>query len=114
MPDGEYPADWKAISSRLRNGRAGQRCECTGQCGLHRGARCVERHMLPAQYASGTVVLTTAHLNHFPPDCRDSNLLVMCNTCHLRYDGVLHVEHAWRSRRERMAARDLFDGWMWR
>ncbi len=27
-----YPADWKQISLRIRE-RAGQRCECTGQCG---------------------------------------------------------------------------------
>ncbi len=27
-----YPRDWKAISLRIRE-RAGQRCECTGQCG---------------------------------------------------------------------------------
>ena len=46
-----------------------------GQCGLHRGQRCVERDGEKAKFASGAVVLTVAHLNHHPPDCRDENLL---------------------------------------
>ena len=65
--------------------------------------------MTPAQFASGMVVLTTAHLNHYPPDCRPSNLLVMCNTCHLRYDQVLHSKHAWRTKRERAQTEDMFE-----
>lgn len=28
-----YPADWPAISKRIREDRAGNKCECTGQCG---------------------------------------------------------------------------------
>ena len=28
-----YPADWEAISLRIRKERAGGRCECTGECG---------------------------------------------------------------------------------
>ncbi len=85
-----YPDDWKAISKRLREDRAGFQCECTGQCGLHRGRRCVERHLEKAEFAFGVVVLTTAHMNHQPEDCRDENLVVMCNRCHLRYDRFFH------------------------
>jgi len=44
----------------------------------------------------------------YPADCRDENLLAMCNTCHLRYDQVLHATHAWRTRRDRKAVGDLF------
>lgn len=109
MPDGEYPENWSEISAEMR-ARAGNRCECSGQCGLHRGQRCLETDGADAQFASGKVVLTTAHLNHYPPDCRDENLLVMCNTCHLRYDQVLHATHAWAKRRGRKASGDLFGG----
>lgn len=108
MPDGPYPDDWSEISARIKE-RAGGRCECRGECGLHRGKRCVERDGEDAQYASGKVVLTVAHRNHHPPDCRDENLFAACQTCHLRYDQVLHAEHSWRTRRERKASGDLFE-----
>ena len=108
MPDGPYPDNWPEISRTIRE-RAGGRCECTGGCGLHRGDRCRELGGEEARFASGRVVLTVAHLNHYPPDCRAENLLALCNTCHLRYDQVLHSEHAWRTRRERQASSDLFD-----
>jgi hypothetical protein len=32
------------------------------------------------------VVLTVAHLNHDPADCRDENLRAGCQLHHLRYD----------------------------
>lgn len=81
-----YPADWRAISARIRFDRAKSRCECTGQCGLHRGRRCEEYHGEPALWANGTIVLTVAHLDHAPENCADDNLLAMCQRCHLRYD----------------------------
>ena len=109
MPESDYPPDWSGISARI-NARAEGRCECTGQCGLHRGNRCCEVNGEDAQWASGLVILTVAHLNHYPADCRDENLLALCQTCHLRYDQVLHSTHAASTRRERKAIGDLFDG----
>ena len=108
MPDGEYPPDWDEISLRIRE-RAGWRCECTGECGLHRGRRCTECDGEDAHWASGRVKLTVAHRNHYPPDCRPENLMALCNTCHLRYDGVMHMTHAFNTRRERRAMGDLFE-----
>jgi hypothetical protein len=32
------------------------------------------------------VVLTCAHLNHTPEDCRQENLAALCQRCHLAYD----------------------------
>src|SRR3990167_2471896 len=61
-----------------------------------------------ARWASGKVILTVAHLNHYPPDCRPENLLALCNTCHLRYDQVLHSHHARLKRRQGKAAGDMF------
>lgn len=87
-----YPADWKAISRRIRVERAQLRCECTGECGLHHERRCIERHLDPAFFAKGRIILTTAHLDHDPMNCADENLKAMCQRCHLRYDRGLHNE----------------------
>lgn len=50
-----YPHDWREISRRIRLDRAGGRCECEGQCGLHRTTpgprRCTEKNGQPAAYA---------------------------------------------------------------
>lgn len=106
-----YPKDWKAISKAIRE-RSGGRCECEGECGLHRTTpgprRCVERHGEPAKWAKGKVVLTVAHLNHTPEDCRPENLKAMCQRCHLRYDHDHHQANARATRRNRKARADLF------
>ena len=52
--------------------------------------------------ASSVVVLTIAHLNHDPTDCRDENLMAMCQRCHLAYDKDLHQKNAARTRRARL------------
>ena len=109
MPDGPYPDDWKTVSRRIRD-RADGRCECTGQCGLHRGQRCVERDGEKAKFASGAVVLTVAHLNHYPHIASRFSSRQSCNTCHLRYDQALHATHAWQTRRERAGTEDMFSG----
>lgn len=108
---GKYPKDWKAISLAIRK-RAEGRCECLGECGLHRTTpgprRCVERNGEPAKWAKGKVVLTVAHLNHTPMDCRPENLKAMCQRCHLRYDHDLHQRNSYETRRKGKAAADLF------
>lgn len=99
-----YPRDWPAISLRIR-ARSGGRCECEGECGLHRDTpgprRCEERNGEPAKWAKGRIVLTVAHLNHAPEDCDDTNLKAMCQRCHLRYDRDHHARTARETRRAR-------------
>ena len=103
-----YPKEWKAISAAIRE-RAGNRCECVGECGLHGDTgRCTERNGEPAKWAKGKIVLTVAHLNHTPMDCRPENLKAMCQRCHLRYDHDLHQRNSRETRRNRKAAKDLF------
>lgn len=116
---GRYPDDWPQISARIRFDRAEGRCECTGECGAwHGGERCTRRHgeripplRQPANQ-SGTTILTVAHLNHVPEDCRDENLLAMCQGCHLRYDAHEHARNARRTRlaRETAGMDPLFPG----
>ena len=85
-----YPPDWDRISRAIKE-RADWRCECEGECGrgTHTG-RCPNRHRQPAYGTGSEVILTTAHLNHCPPDCRPENLRAMCNGCHLHYDKDHH------------------------
>ena len=44
------------------------------------------------------IVLTTAHLNHDPTDCRDENLRALCQRHHLAHDADHHkcTAHATR------------------
>lgn len=89
-----YPPDWKAISLFIR-ARSKGRCECEGECGLHRTnpgpRRCFERNGQLAMWAKGNIVLTVAHLNRDPADNRPRNLKAMCQRCHLRYDRPQHA-----------------------
>jgi len=106
-----YPKDWKAISLRIRE-RAGNRCECEGECGLHRTnpgpRRCEEVNGEPAKWARGKVVLTVAHLNHVPEDVSDTNLKAMCQRCHLTYDAEHHAQTSYATRKERAQTADMF------
>lgn len=108
----EYPPDWKEISRHIRFDRAGGKCE---QCGT--------AHCAPLPSGKGKVVLTTHHIGVPHPDgrpgdprdksdCRDENLIALCQRCHLNADRQLHLAKAQitrqRTARERAAAR----GWV--
>jgi hypothetical protein len=54
------------------------------------------------------IVLTTAHLNHDPSDCRPQNLAPLCQRHHLQYDAKHHAETAYMTRRARANTDDLF------
>jgi len=115
----KYPAHWKTLSRMIRYERAKGRCECTGECGLHRThpgpRRCEEMDQQPAKWAKGIVVLTVAHLNGpggvcaCDPLCADAaHVKAMCNRCHLRYDVKLHQRNAFLTRHTGKAMGDLF------
>ncbi len=93
-----YPADWPAISQRIRHERAQNRCEQEG---------CQAVNGEPHPLTGSRVVLTVAHLNHDPADCRPENLRAMCQRCHNRYDAPHRAGTRARTRRARMAAGDL-------
>ena len=110
----DYPPNWKELSNEIRFKRAQGRCECEGECGLHRTTpgprRCTERHEHLAKWARGKVVLTTAHLCQCDPLCGNpEHLKAMCNRCHLRVDVDLHVRNATKKRHARRAVKDLFE-----
>lgn len=73
-----YPKDWGEIRSAILE-RAGNRCEFCG----------VENHTMRLNPKTGKdvrIILTIAHLNHTPEDCRPENLRALCQKCHNTYD----------------------------
>jgi len=109
-----YPKDWKDISARIKE-IAGNRCQCSGECGLHQGQRCEERNGQPAKWAKGKIVLTVAHLNHADGPCRceplcgnEEHLRSMCQRCHLRLDTARHIIASRKTRKARKAHGELF------
>lgn len=54
------------------------------------------------------IVLTVAHLNHQPEDCRPENLAAMCQRHHLAYDHDHHRANAQATRRARSGTLELF------
>lgn len=128
----QYPANWRKIRESILR-RAGERCECSGQCGdAHNGGRCnvpngatVQRNpKQPAQWQehhgcslclggdpecrSIRVVLTIAHYpDPTPSNCAEFNLWAFCQRCHLRVDHVQHVRNARATRMKRKAVGHL-------
>jgi len=86
-----YPKDWKAIRARIQ-ARAGDRCE---SCAVVNGS------FRTTGTKTVRIVCTTAHLDHQPENCDDSNLRFLCQRCHLRYD---HQHHLANRRRKEQAA----------
>lgn len=102
-----YPPEWPAIRAACLL-RAQEQCECLGECGLHcthpGPRRCVEQQHMPALWARGRIVLTTAHLCQCDPLCGLlTHLKMLCQRCHLRLDRSLHAQHAAGTRRRRQA-----------
>lgn len=116
-----YPKDWKAIGGRIL-ARAGDACEWPGcQAPNHqlifRLKRDAERWRSPngndcgetdPDYYGVMVVLTVAHLNHQPEDCREENLRAWCQLHHLRYDKGHHQRNAATTRRLSKRNGELF------
>jgi len=104
-----YPANWKAISNRIRFDRAEGRCECTGHCGQDHAGRCAAVHGEPHPETGSTVILTVMHLDHQPEHNDDTNLLAGCQRCHNRYDAPMRRAGIAHRARQQMAVADLFE-----
>lgn len=117
-----YPEDWDEMTAWIR-GRAGDRCECIGECGRDHAAdpsaeqgvgelfhveRCGELNWTPAKTFAGRVVLTVAHLDHQPENSDPANLRAFCQGCHNRYDVPHRTANRRRRRREAAAIGDPF------
>lgn len=78
---GLYPADWLAISARIRE-RAGNRCEW---CGARNGA-------IGYRDEKGA-------FHELSP----AELACLCQRCHNRHDAPIRAQHAAETRRRRLA-----------
>ncbi|OLP15607.1 HNH endonuclease [Leptolyngbya sp. 'hensonii'] len=99
-----YPENWEAIALAIKEA-AGWKCQQCGRDCRRPGesdGELIDRvwdkspdlfeteeneefglHQVPK---FGRFVLTVAHLNHIPQDCRPENLRALCAPCHCRYD----------------------------
>ncbi len=122
MNRAEYPDDWEDISHHIRFERAGNRCECTGQCEIEHfkeswglfddWKRCEAINGCSHPVTESKVVLTVAHLDHDKMNSDESNLLAMCQRCHLTYDRKHHAANLKRNRRQAeidAGQQELFD-----
>lgn len=105
-----YPSNWREISATIRE-RANHRCEQCGVPNHERGWRDRDGSWNPIkvgplkeahgpttkppfyiQTSEGRtikiieIVLTCAHIDHQPENCDPTNLLALCQRCHLRMD----------------------------
>ena len=117
-----YPSDWRLVRARIL--RRAQGCCEWPDCGVPNGEFVFRLRRRPEvwRFANGsdcgeadpdyygvTIVLTVAHLNHQPEDCRDENLAAWCQLHHLRYDTAHHQRNASATRRTKKGNRELFD-----
>src|SRR5687768_12501230 len=124
-----YPPNWKSEIVPMIRERSGNRCECTGQCGVNHPdnvlatgnmdepdrveiiepKRCGKWNGMPIDEIEGPkIVLTVAHLNHNPQECAGENLLHMCQACHNRYDAPVRAAGRMARARAQRAIGDLF------
>lgn len=121
-----YPDDWPDIRARIlarADGRCeflcadGRRCNAPDRELIFRRRANLEEWRTPngsdcgeadQDYRGVVVVLTVAHLNHQPEDCRDENLKAGCQLHHLRHDAQHHRRNAAFTRRARKSNGELF------
>jgi hypothetical protein len=98
-----YPKDWKVITAGIRE-RAGDQCE-----GSPDFPQCRAANGQPHPVTGSRVVLTVAHLDHTPENCKPQNLRAWCQRCHLNYDKHHHAQTAYATRKTAANTVDLFD-----
>ena len=85
-----YPDNWREISHNIRFVRARGRCE---HCGVLHGQR---RLFSPK---ASPVILATAHRDHDPGNNSATNLMSLCQECHLAHDRTDNLQRAQQTRR---------------
>lgn len=132
-----YPKDWKRISRAVREaaGNKCQRCGVRNGALIRRGCDDQDRAVWrydgapdalwgfsadDGSIAPGTswdevdygkpvrVVLTVAHLDHQPENCKRANLRAWCQRCHNVYDAPMRRRGIQERARAKLALRDLF------
>jgi hypothetical protein len=102
---GRYPPNWHEISRRIREDRAGWRCE-----GSPAFPECRAEHGEVHPATGARVVLTVAHLDHSPENCEDANLRAWCQRCHNTYDAPHRRATRAKTKHAAAGTLELFDG----
>lgn len=124
-----YPADWDAIARQIKDA-AGWTCqECGKPCirpgesrddfweriqgstwekDLVESVDDEEFGVIEVPVRFGRFILTVAHLNHRPEDCRPENLRAWCSCCHGRFD-LAQIELKRQLHLERLGQLNLLD-----
>jgi hypothetical protein len=128
-----YPENWKSEIVPMIRQRSGNKCEACGVPNYELGGRTLAgrwhkaipigerllRHEWPKPgdhaICSGydmplrivRIVLTVAHLNHVPEDCRPENLAHWCQRCHNNYDAKMRADGIRNRRHERLGQLEL-------
>lgn len=88
---------------------AGEGCDFQGDRWTYKAAReFIDRWCWEEDDRPIVIVLTVAHLNHEPEDCRPENLAAMCQRHHLAYDHDHHRRNAQATRRAKAGTLELF------
>lgn len=88
---------------------AGEGCDFQGGRWTYKAAReFIARWCWDDDDRPLVIVLTVAHLNHEPEDCRPENLAAMCQRHHLAYDAKHHAQTSAATRRARANTLELF------
>jgi len=88
---------------------AGEGCDSMGDRWTYGQARAfIDRWCWEEDTKPIVIVLTVAHLNHDPTDCRPENLAAMCQRHHLAYDQDHHRANAQATRRAKAGTLELF------
>jgi hypothetical protein len=122
MQRNRYPDDWDAIALAIKT-EANWKCEqCGRECRrvgeslsdfIERTipkVHCADSYNLLSEINTkpSRFILTVAHLNHVPEDCRRENLKALCSVCHCRYD-LKAMAHKKILKREYHGQLRLFD-----
>ena len=91
----KYPGSWPTIRKRAIESAKG-RCE---NCKVKNGTKNprTRRRKVKNPRARRRIVLVVAHLDHNPQNCDESNLKVLCRSCHMVNDAPLR-RYYWETR----------------
>ncbi len=128
-----YPIDWRELSASIRFRRANDRCEGCGRPhgsmvlhlgdgrwwddnaklwrdGRGRRLRMPPPHSVIDRTRGTRVVLATCHRDHDPTNNDGTNLMALCQRCHILHDKSEHLRRRRLTYLARRALGDLFTG----
>ena len=82
-----YPENWDHIAARVK-AEADYICQRCGRQCYRPGEPCADRAR----------VMSVHHLDHYPANCAQDNLVALCAPCHLQLDAPHHARNARRTR----------------